>query len=151
MSQSDSDLPDFPRLTWTELQYLTLGIYQLKQSRSYTLEHLNQSGLYSLYGNREDSSVVQLQLRSRYKTSKVYNIWRRTGIIQTLNGIDIARLVLELLVAVHMLHLYFDTWDYWCDNHTQTTTSSLGNADTFQDAATGRTSDDSASESQKEI
>ncbi|GFW59634.1 DDE Tnp4 domain-containing protein [Trichonephila clavipes] len=24
---SDSDLPDFPRLTWKELRYLTLGIY----------------------------------------------------------------------------------------------------------------------------
>ncbi|GFX93994.1 DDE Tnp4 domain-containing protein [Trichonephila clavipes] len=41
----DSDLPDFfSRLTWKELQYLTLGIYQLKQSRSYTQERLNQIG-----------------------------------------------------------------------------------------------------------
>ncbi|GFV52908.1 DDE Tnp4 domain-containing protein [Trichonephila clavipes] len=35
---SDFDLPDFPGLTWKELQYLTLGIYKLKQSRSYTHE-----------------------------------------------------------------------------------------------------------------
>ncbi|GFW86934.1 hypothetical protein TNCV_2810891 [Trichonephila clavipes] len=42
---SDSDLPNFPRLTWKDLQYLTLGIYQLKQSRSYDHEQLNQWAL----------------------------------------------------------------------------------------------------------
>ncbi|GFV78716.1 DDE Tnp4 domain-containing protein [Trichonephila clavipes] len=30
---SDFDLPDFLRLTWKELRYINLGIYQLKQSR----------------------------------------------------------------------------------------------------------------------
>ncbi|GFS83284.1 DDE Tnp4 domain-containing protein [Trichonephila clavipes] len=59
---SDSDLPDFPRLTWKKLQYLI----QLKQSRSNTHEHLNQLGLYYLHVNREDSSVARLQLRSRH-------------------------------------------------------------------------------------
>ncbi|GFT17627.1 DDE Tnp4 domain-containing protein [Trichonephila clavipes] len=59
---SDFDLPDFLRLTWKELRHLILGIYKLKQSRSYTHERLNQSALYSLYVNREDSSVVRLQL-----------------------------------------------------------------------------------------
>ncbi|GFQ74525.1 DDE Tnp4 domain-containing protein [Trichonephila clavata] len=77
---SDSDLPDFSRLTWKELRYLTLGIYLLKHCRSFTHEHLNQSGLYSLYVNREDSSVVRLQLRLRHTSSKVYNIWIRRGI-----------------------------------------------------------------------
>ncbi|GFQ75908.1 uncharacterized protein TNCT_180021 [Trichonephila clavata] len=57
-----------------------LGIYLLKQSRSYTHEHLNQSGLYSLCVNREDSSVVRLQLRSRHASLKVCKIWIRTGI-----------------------------------------------------------------------
>ncbi|GFU40544.1 DDE Tnp4 domain-containing protein [Trichonephila clavipes] len=44
-SLNDSELPDFLRLTWKELRYLTLGIYQLKQSQSYIHEHLDQSGL----------------------------------------------------------------------------------------------------------
>ncbi|GFU57702.1 DDE Tnp4 domain-containing protein [Trichonephila clavipes] len=40
---SDSDnIPDFRRLTLKKLQYLTLEIYQLKQSRSYTHEHINR-------------------------------------------------------------------------------------------------------------
>ncbi|GFU63748.1 DDE Tnp4 domain-containing protein [Trichonephila clavipes] len=77
---SDFDLPDVPRLTWKELQYLTLGIHQLKQSRSFTYEHLNQSGLFSLYVKRKYSSVVQLQLRLRHTSSKVYNIWIKRGV-----------------------------------------------------------------------
>ncbi|GFX13776.1 hypothetical protein TNCV_1718841 [Trichonephila clavipes] len=40
---------------------------------------------------------------------------------------------------------------YWLHNHTQTKTPSLGYADILQDAANGWSSDDSASESQKEI
>lgn len=74
---SDSDLPDFPRLTWEELRHLTLGIYQLKQSRAYTQKHLSQTGIYSLYVHREDASVVRLQLKSRHTSRKVYNIWIR--------------------------------------------------------------------------
>ncbi|GFY13446.1 uncharacterized protein TNCV_1803171 [Trichonephila clavipes] len=54
-------------------------MYQLKQSRSYTHEHLTQSELYSAYVNREDSSVVRLQLRSRHTSSKAYNIWIKRG------------------------------------------------------------------------
>ncbi|GFU98794.1 uncharacterized protein TNCV_1215101 [Trichonephila clavipes] len=38
-------------------------------------------GLFTLlYVNREDSSVVRFQLRSRHTSSKVYNIWIRTSI-----------------------------------------------------------------------
>ncbi|GFU21941.1 uncharacterized protein TNCV_3284091 [Trichonephila clavipes] len=40
---------------------------------------------------------------------------------------------------------------YWRHNHTQTKTPSLGYADTLQDAATGGSRDDSASESEKSI
>ncbi|GFR16331.1 potassium voltage-gated channel subfamily KQT member 1 [Trichonephila clavata] len=74
---SDSDLLDFPRLTWKQLRYLSFRKNQLKQSRSYTQEHLNQSELYSSYVNREVSSVVRFQFRGR---SKVYNVWIKIGI-----------------------------------------------------------------------
>ncbi|GFT54360.1 DDE Tnp4 domain-containing protein [Trichonephila clavipes] len=81
---SCSDLPDFPQSTLKELRYLTLGIYQLKKS-SQTHEHLNKSGVYSLYVNQEDSLVVRLQLGSRYTSSKVYNICIRTFIVYISN------------------------------------------------------------------
>ncbi|GBP23667.1 hypothetical protein EVAR_80284_1 [Eumeta japonica] len=61
---TDTDLQDFPRLTWDELRQLTIGIYQLEQSQSYTQEHLNEEGMYSIYIHREDDSVLRVQLRS---------------------------------------------------------------------------------------
>ena len=36
---TQESLPDFPRLTLDELRYITLGVYQLKQAKSYTEEH----------------------------------------------------------------------------------------------------------------
>ncbi|GBP93237.1 hypothetical protein EVAR_68244_1 [Eumeta japonica] len=75
---TDTDLQDFPRLTWDELRQLTIGIYQLKQSQSYTQEHLNEEGMYSIYIHREDDSVLRVQLRSRHTSSKNYNIWIKT-------------------------------------------------------------------------
>ncbi|GFV02532.1 hypothetical protein TNCV_5017001 [Trichonephila clavipes] len=75
---------------------------------------------------------------------------KRYGIL--LNSIVSAKYLPELLAAVHMLHLYFGSRNTGAiTNHTQTKTSCLGYADTFQDAATGWSSDDSASESKKEI
>ncbi|GFW79214.1 DDE Tnp4 domain-containing protein [Trichonephila clavipes] len=99
---SNSDIPEYPRLPWKELPYLTIGIYRAKRSQSYTHEHHNQSGVYSFYVNREDSSAVRLQFISRRTSSK-------------------------------------------------TKTPSLVYADTLQDAATGRSSDKSARESEKKI
>ncbi|GBP11790.1 Potassium voltage-gated channel subfamily KQT member 1 [Eumeta japonica] len=75
---TDTDLQDFPRLTWDELRQLTIGIYQLKQSQSYTQEHLNEERMYSIYIHREDDSVLRVQLRSRHTSSKNYNIWIKT-------------------------------------------------------------------------
>src|SRR5258705_10082031 len=39
-------LPDFPVMTEQEVRTLTFGVYQVKQARSYTSEHLNKDGHY---------------------------------------------------------------------------------------------------------
>ncbi|GFU61041.1 hypothetical protein TNCV_4436711 [Trichonephila clavipes] len=67
-----------------------------------------------------------------------------------MSSIDSTKLVLELLAAVHMLHLCFGTWDTGAiiklrQKHR------LGYADTLQGAATGWSSGDLASESETEI
>ncbi|GFQ71916.1 uncharacterized protein TNCT_419411 [Trichonephila clavata] len=152
---NDSDLPDFTRLTWKKLRYLTLGIHQLKQSRSYTHEHLNQSGLYSLYVNREDSSVVRLQLRSLSlpANSKVYNIWLRTGIGHIPNIEWYCQCKVGARVVGCCTHVASVLWylGYWCHNHTQKKTPSLGYTDTLQVVAAGWSNENSARESEKEI
>jgi hypothetical protein len=39
-----SSVDDFPKMTFDELQELTLGTYQLKQAHSYCTEHLSEDG-----------------------------------------------------------------------------------------------------------
>ncbi|GFT58431.1 uncharacterized protein TNCV_2119261 [Trichonephila clavipes] len=152
---SDSDLPDFPRLTWKELRYLTLGIYQFKQSQSYTLTYtlINRGSTYSLCVNREDSSVVQFQLRSRLTSSNVYNIRIRTDIGHNPNMKWYCQCKVESRVVGCCVHIASVLWYlvYWRHNHTQTKTPSLIYAYTIQAAATGWSSDDSASENKKEV
>ncbi|GFQ76171.1 uncharacterized protein TNCT_707441 [Trichonephila clavata] len=129
-----------------------LGYISLSKGRSYTHEHLNQSGLYSLYVNREDSSVVRLQLRSRRTSSKVYNICIKTGTGYNSNIEWFCQCKVGGRVVSCCAHVASVLWylGYWRHNHPQTKTRSLGYADALQDAATGWSSDDSASESEKE-
>ncbi|GFU96177.1 uncharacterized protein TNCV_4506661 [Trichonephila clavipes] len=111
---------------------------------------INQE-LYSLYVNREDSAVLRLQLRSRHTNSIVYNIWIRTGIGHNPNIESYSKC--KARVVGCCAHVASVLWylGFWRHNHTQTKTQSLVCIDTLQDAATGWSSDDSASESQKEI
>jgi len=66
-------LKDFPKLTLNELRNLTLGTYQIKQAKSYTEEHFNDSGLYELLVHKERSDIIRVQLQSRHTSSKIYN------------------------------------------------------------------------------
>jgi len=40
---------DFPCLFEEELRCITIGVYQLKQVKSYTNEHLNEEGNYDFF------------------------------------------------------------------------------------------------------
>jgi len=64
-------LKDFLKLTLNELRNLTLDIYQIKQAKSYTEEHLNDSKLYELLVHKERSDIIHVQ--SRHTSSKIYN------------------------------------------------------------------------------
>lgn len=67
---------DFPRLTLQEIRELTLGVYQIKQARSYTREHKDShSGMYELSLHRQESNILRIQLQSRHTSAKRYNLW----------------------------------------------------------------------------
>lgn len=68
---------DFPRLTVDELKQITFGVYQLKQARSYTEEHLDEDGLYKIFTHKEASDIVRVKIQSRHTASKEYNLWIR--------------------------------------------------------------------------
>ena len=47
-----------------ELRELTVGIYQLKQAKSYTDEHFDEKRSYEIIAHKEDDGVLKAQIRS---------------------------------------------------------------------------------------
>ena len=66
----DTQLDNFPELTEDELRDLTMGIYQLKQAKSFTDEHFDENGSYQIMAHKEDDGVLKAQIRSRHTSSK---------------------------------------------------------------------------------
>ena len=72
---SASEMPHFPQLNETELRDLTMGVYQIRQAKSYTKEHQTESGKYEMFVNREQDEDLKAQIRSRNTSNKTYNLW----------------------------------------------------------------------------
>lgn len=74
-SMDASEMPDFPQLNETELRDLTMGVYQIRQAKSYSKEHQTDAGKYEIMVNKEEDGVLKAQIRSRHTTSRTYNLW----------------------------------------------------------------------------
>ena len=72
---TQESLPDFPRLTLDELRYIALGVYQLKQDKSYTEEHLSDDGMYSFLVQKQERNILRVQIQSRHTSSKKVQEW----------------------------------------------------------------------------
>ena len=59
----------------SELRDLTPGIYQLKQARSYTTEHLSSEGQHAILAHKDDVGILKAQIQSRHVSSKKYTLW----------------------------------------------------------------------------
>ncbi len=55
--QLDPWVLKFPELSEEYIQRLTFGVYQLKQARSYTGEHIDQNGNYMFEMFKEETNV----------------------------------------------------------------------------------------------
>lgn len=82
----NGNLNDFPQLTYSELIKISLGIYQIKQAKSYSGEHIRQDGRYEIEVCRETDSnllkelsisnnsswLLRGRIKSRHVSSKTY-------------------------------------------------------------------------------
>jgi hypothetical protein len=75
VEMDESSFEDFPKLDYKQLRELTLGIYQLKQARSYTQEHLSDTGSYNVFLHKQNADVLRVKIQSRHVASKVHNLW----------------------------------------------------------------------------
>lgn len=69
---------EFPILTVEYVEYLTKGVYQLKQSKCYSADHMDENGnyLFELYEEEiENEITIHVQLRSRFSSQSIHNLW----------------------------------------------------------------------------
>lgn len=56
-----------------------MGVYQLKQAKSYIAEPITAEGDYKLSYLKETPTIIRLQLQSRHTSSKVCVLWIEYG------------------------------------------------------------------------
>lgn len=64
---------NFPILTEDYIREITFGVYQLKQAKSYSREHLNQDGSYTFEFIKEKPNLIRVKLNSRHLPQTIYN------------------------------------------------------------------------------
>jgi hypothetical protein len=66
---------DFPKLTYEDLQMITLGSYQLKLASRYTSEHMKEDSRYSIMIHKEDDGLIKAKIQSRFRKSQHHEAW----------------------------------------------------------------------------
>lgn len=72
--ETRNTIPDFPVLNEEKLRKLTFGVYQLKQARKYSDEHLGEED-YKIDLSCEEPYLLHARIQSRHTSKKLYNIW----------------------------------------------------------------------------
>ena len=76
-SSTDIDNLGFPVLDEEYIKSLCFGVYQLKQAKSYTTEHLNDDGLYEFEFILEETNLIKVKINSRHSSSTKYTSFVR--------------------------------------------------------------------------
>ncbi|CAF1214590.1 unnamed protein product [Didymodactylos carnosus] len=66
--------PDFPALSEIELQDITIGVFQIKQAKSYSTEHINEDGQYEILVSTDNSNLLRANIQSKHSNRKNYNV-----------------------------------------------------------------------------
>jgi hypothetical protein len=66
---------DFPRLSLDSLMDLTLGVYQLKQAKTYAIEHIDPDGAYEVKVAIQEKAIIRARIQSRHVNAVQYDVW----------------------------------------------------------------------------
>ncbi len=72
---SIEDLSGFPVLTEEYIRSITWGIYQIKQAKAYTREHIDEEGDYDCEILEPEKNLIRVKLESRHYSAKKYNVY----------------------------------------------------------------------------
>ncbi|CAF3200987.1 unnamed protein product [Rotaria sp. Silwood2] len=67
-------ITDFPKLTEADLTNFTLGVFQLKQARSYSLEHIAEDGQYEIHVCKQQLNLLRAKIQSKHSNRKDYQV-----------------------------------------------------------------------------
>ena len=70
-----SEMAEFSQLNVEGLRDLTMGVYQIRQAKSYSMEHQTDAEKYQIFVNKEQDGGLKAQIRSRHTCSRTYNLW----------------------------------------------------------------------------
>ena len=71
---NETEVIDFPRLSECDLRELTFGVYQIKQAKCYTDEHL-KDGQYVISVQQNLPGLIHGLIQSRHISRKKYQVW----------------------------------------------------------------------------
>ena len=72
---ASGSINDFPRLSLDSLMDLTIGVYQLKQAKTYAIEHIDPDRTYEVKVAMQEKAVVRALIQSRHMKSVQYEVW----------------------------------------------------------------------------
>ncbi|CAC5371568.1 unnamed protein product [Mytilus coruscus] len=75
----DNDaVEDFPKLSKEDIRDITLGVYQLKLSKSYSEEHLENDTYYEVM--QQGHQLIRVRMACRHTSYKSHNLWITYGV-----------------------------------------------------------------------
>ena len=69
----------FPRMTLDQLHESTLGWFQLKQAKSYAIEHLSGNGEFIVQIRKRLPNILRARMQSRHRSSIAYELYIEHG------------------------------------------------------------------------
>jgi hypothetical protein len=71
----------FPEIDLDYLRELFFGTYQIKQSKTYTEEHLDEDGNYIVQVAPEEGEIIRCRIQSRHSNATRYYAWIRYSLL----------------------------------------------------------------------
>ncbi len=70
--EAESSAINFPLLSPEDVQTITMGIFHIKQARSYVNEHIDEEGHYEVLVSSKDNGLLLACIQSKHTSRKQY-------------------------------------------------------------------------------
>ena len=68
-------IQDFPKLSLPDLTQMNIGTYQIKQSKSYVLEHMSDDSSFRIRVANDSTDMIRASVQSRHSNNKKHDVW----------------------------------------------------------------------------